>query len=219
MSRAKTSYARIRSGVRGVETPPLVAGSAAPLAALLGQLDRSQWLEPAILRSRQFRQLRTLAEHCAAHSPYFARRLAAAGLSTAELATERGLARLAPLRRHDVQSAPDLFCNSIPPEHAPVQEARTSGSTGEPVCVRRTAITHLMWTAHLLRDQIWHGRDFTARQCAIRANIDEAKRLPDWGGAVGTLFETGEVLAVPIVTPIAELLSMIDAFRPQTLLA
>jgi phenylacetate-CoA ligase len=212
-------FPQLRSRVAGVESPPLLTGAPAALAAMLGQLDRSQWLDPAVLRARQFRQLRVLAEHCAVHSPHFARRLSAAGLTPAELATVRGLGQLPPLRRQEVQSSPDLFCNQVPPDHAPVKEARTSGSTGEPVSVRRTALTQFMWSAHIARDLIWHRRNLKGRQCAIRANVEKVVRFPDWGGIIGDLFETGEVLVIPITTPVSELITMIDAFRPDDLLA
>lgn len=213
------SSAHLRSGIEGVVWPPLSTGPAATLAALLHRLDHSQWLDPAAIRAGQFRQLRVLAEHCAAHSPQFARRLAGAGLTPAELATPEGLMRLPPLRRHDVQQQRDLFCVEVPTDHAPVHEARTSGSTGEPVCVRRTGISDFIWTAHMMRDQLWHRRDLTGRQCAIRANVDEVMHFPRWGGIAGNLFETGEVLVIPIKTPISELVERIDAFRPDSLLA
>jgi phenylacetate-CoA ligase len=217
--RLQPSLLPFRSQVAGIEWPPLMTGAAAAMAAMLGRLDRSQWFDAATLRSLQFRQLSALAEHAATHSPQFGRRLRAAGLVPEDLATAEGLVRLPPLRRQDVQSAPDLFCVQIPPDHAPVREARTSGSTGEPVCIRRTAVTQFMWSAHVIRDMLWHPRDFKARQCAIRANVNQVQRFSDWGGLVASMFETGEVLVVPITTPLAELVAMLDDFRPDNLVA
>ena len=191
------SFAPVRSQVPGVAWPPVATGPAATLAALLDELDRSQWLDPATIRDRQFRQLAALAGHCAVHSPHFARRLSDAGLTPAELATPAGFARLPPLRRRDVQEAEDLFCGEVPPDHAPVHEVYTSGSTGEPVHVRRTAVNQLLWLGHMVRDELWHRRDLTARRCAIRATAQKVVHFKSWGGIVGDLFETGEVLVIP----------------------
>lgn len=219
MSVADFSFANIRSSIAGVAWPPLSTGPAATLVALLRQLDDSQWLDPAAIRANQFRQLHALADHCAVHSPHFGRRLAAAGLTPDSLASEAGLARLTPLRRHEVQGASDLFCDQLPPDHAPAFEARTSGSTGEPVVVRRTAISKFMWLAHMVREQLWHRRDLSGRHCAIRANVDKVVRVPQWSNVVGNLVDTGEALVIPITTPIAEQIAMIDDFRPDNLLA
>ena len=209
---------QVRSNVPGVAWPPLSRGPAAALAALLSQLDGTQWLDPAELRANQFRQLRALAEHCAAHSPFFARRLAAAGLSAAELATPGGLTRLPPLGRREVQDATDLRCSHVPTDHAPVAELSTSGSTGEPVRVARTAINDFLWLACLMRDQFWHKRNLKGRICSIRANVDKVVRNPNWGGPAEALFETGEVLVVPITRPVNELIALIDKFEPDSLL-
>lgn len=212
-------HAQVRSNIPGIEWPPLSHGPAAALAALLHQLEHSQWLDPATIGANQLRQLHVLAEHCAGHSPQFARRLAAAGLDPAGLAMPGGLQRLPPLERREVQGAGDLFCDRVPDGHAPVHDARSSGSTGEPVVIRRTAISNLIWLAVTMRDQLWHKRDLKGRLFSIRANVDKMVRFPSWGGIAGDLFETGELLVVPIILPVAELIALIDDFRPDSLLA
>lgn len=220
MNPSDFSRAPFRSGVPGVEWPPLARGTEAVLAALLYQLEGSQWLDQATIRSRQFRQLRVLADYCAAHSPLFARRLRAAGLTPAQLATFHGLERLPPLRRREIQEAgAELFCAQVPDEHGAVHESRTSGSTGEPVVMRRTEVSNLMWLGFLVRDQLWHKRDFKGRLCTIRANVTEVTHHRDWGGIPAALFETGEVFVIPISTPVSELIAQVDRFRPDALLA
>lgn len=219
MSFDHLSLAQPRSHIAGVVWPPVSTGKAATLAALLDELDRSQWLDTASIRTRQFRQLRVLADHSARHSPQFARRLGEAGLTPADFATPDGFARLPVLRRQDIQRAKDFFCRSIPPDHAPVDEARTSGSTGEPVCVRRTAVSQILWLGHMVRDELWHRRNLTARRCAIRTTAEEVIRFKSWGGIVGDLFETGEVLVIPSRLGIAEQIALIDEFRPDSLIS
>ena len=219
MSADPYSSVQVRSQVRGIVSPPLSVGPEATLAALLDELDRTQWLGADALRELQFRQLQLLAGHCAAHSPQFGARLRAAGLTPADMASRDGLSRLPILRRREVQDACGMFCGEVPPAHHPVTETRTSGSTGEPVRVLRTAITELMWLALTVRDQLWHRRDFRGRLCSIRATTDRVLRFASWGGPIGSLFETGEILVIPAATALAEQLALIDEFRPETLLS
>ncbi len=218
MTRRACFEPQVRSRIPGVEWPPLTSGPPAALAALLDQLERSQWLDRETIRAGQFRQLRVLAEHAMAHSPHFARRLRAAGLTTDELATPGGLARLPALRRREIQDATDLFCDHVPPDHSPVRDTFTSGSTGQPVHARRTQVCELVWLAHMVRDDIWHRRDVKARRCSIRVTTDQPRHFTTWGGLAGALFETGEVLVIPSKLPVAEQMAMIDAFGPDNLL-
>jgi phenylacetate-CoA ligase len=214
-----TDLAGIRSSFGGIEWPPVAAGPPAVLAALLAQLDRSQWLSPEEIALAQFHQLVRLAEHCAQQSPAFAQRLERAGLSPAELGTQAGLARLPVLTRGEVQSAgADLYCRDIPPGHLPTDDVKTSGSTGEPVVIRRTAINGFFWSAMAIREHFWHGRDFSKRLCAIRANITEPQRNPHWGQPAQLLFDTGESLVLPINRDASELFEMVADFAPDNLL-
>lgn len=206
------------STIGGIPWPPPAGGEPAALAALLQRFEESQWFDPATIRARQFAQLGRLARHCAAYSPGFARRLAQAGLDADDLATPEGLARLPLLARRDIQQTADIYCGAVPAGHVPVHEARTSGSTGEPLCVRRTAVSRFVWLAFTLRDQFWHRRDLTGRICSIRADSREPARSADWGQPAAALFETGEVLTLPITMPVAELIARIDEFRPAHLL-
>lgn len=52
------------------------------LAALLAQLEATQWLAPSVLAENQMRQLHALAEHHKRHTPAFAARLKASGVGT-----------------------------------------------------------------------------------------------------------------------------------------
>ncbi len=207
----------VRSSIKGIAWPPVLDGPPAALAGFLHQLDRSQWLEPEAIRDGQFRQLRALAEHAQSHSPHFARRLQAAGLDPARLATPEGLASLAILRRRALQDGDDVACREVPPDHMPVHVAQTSGSVGEPVRIRRTAISNLIWLAHLVREEHWHRRDLTTRRCSIRATATKVMHFPTWGGMIGDLFPTGEVLVIPTRLGIAEQLARIDEFQPDSL--
>ena len=75
------------------------------LLALLAERRVTERLPAAELARRQGAVLYDLARHAAAHSPHFARRLAADGLTPATLAEPGGLAKLAPLTRRQLVNA------------------------------------------------------------------------------------------------------------------
>jgi phenylacetate-CoA ligase len=216
---APSTLSNARSNLPGIAWPPLAVGPVAVLAAYLRQLERTERMSFEELNARQFHQLARVVCHAAEHSPHFAVRLKKAGLTAADLATPQGLARLPLLTRRDIQAARGaLFCAKVPEGHEPVSESRTSGSTGEPVVVRRTAITQLDWLAMIMREHLWHGRDFAAPLAAVRANISAYSERDDWGSPASLLFHTGRSAGIPIGTDIARMYELIAAFAPGNLL-
>ena len=208
-----------RSDVEGIAWPSLQKGPGATLAAMMAELDRTQWTSAEEIARRQFQQFVLVAEHCARHSKQFAERLDRAGLRAPDLADWAGLSRLPVLTRREVQRAgADLYCREIPPGHLPLSEIKTSGSTGEPVTVQRTAVNAIFWSAMAMREHFWNGRDFTKGLCAIRANVEEPARRERWGAPVSVLYETGPSLVLPINRPAAQLVQWVAEFAPDNLL-
>ncbi|MDB5684576.1 MAG: hypothetical protein JWM75_2274 [Sphingomonas bacterium] len=206
------------SGVDGAAWPPVLTGDAATLAALFQQIEASQWLSAQALAARQFGQLGLVAAHHARHSGHFRRRLDAAGLTPEQIATPTGLALLPPLTRRGLQTADDLYAEQLPPLHGPADPLHTSGSTGEPVHIRRTALNQLDWLAMTMRDHDWNRRDLSGRFCAIRAYLPEPAIVPDWGPPASLLHRTGPSLGIPMTLPIAEQVRLLRQFRPTSLL-
>jgi len=198
-----------------------VTGVVAPvdvLAQLVRQLAQSQWARPGAIAASQHRQLRRLARHCAAHSVQFAQRLASAGLTADDLEGTAGFARLPVLTRRDLQSAPEhVHCRAVPPGHDRVGDARTSGSTGEPVIVRRTAMTTLFWHAMVMRELEWHARDLTGRLCTVRPDAGSRSVRPSWGNPADLFAATGPRLVVPVTTDAAQLAEWLADFKASLL--
>lgn len=218
MKNEASPFAAIRSNIPGIEWPPISQGPAAALAAALRQLDDTQWLSPAALAERQFRQLGHVVRHCDRYSSHFHARLAGEGLKPDDLLSPEGLRRLPPLKRRELQTAAGIFCTAVPDGHAPLSEARTSGSTGEPLKVMRTRVNSFDWFAYTLRDHFWHKRDLRKRCCVTRADIPAPKRFPDWGQPVNFLFESGPMLLIPIEIGVARQAELIREFAPDGLL-
>ena len=206
--------------IRGIVWPLLPGPPAAPLPALLRELEKTQWLTAEELAAGQFRQLLEVARHAEKHSPHFRSRLQAAGLHTDDLSTLNGLQALPVLSRHELQSAGDsLFCRQLPQIHAPVTEASSSGSTGRTVTVKRTAVNQLFWLAYTLREHLWHRRNFMGELAVIRP--DPAMRvldLPDWGPPVSLLFNSGPSHALPLATDVARQAEWLTRIDPDYLL-
>jgi phenylacetate-CoA ligase len=170
------------------------------------------------LARHQYDQLVPLAEYCAKHSRQFRRRLADAKLKPDDLGEAHGLAKLPVLRRRDLQvPASQLYCAEVPPDHLPLGETSTSGSTGEPVRVRRTNVVQWFWMAIGLRDHIWHRHDFGRRLATVRATVTEA-RNNDWGPPANLLYRTGPSLSIPSTANIKGILERLAEFRPDHLL-
>jgi phenylacetate-CoA ligase len=212
-------FDRIGSNPLLLPTAMRMNNGSAEVLALLKECRESERLPFAELAQRQRTLLLQVARHSATHSPHFAARLKAAGLTPSELAEEGGLARLPPLTRRELVSAGDtLFCTFCPSSHGPVKTTSTSGSTGEPVTVRRTGLSRLHWLACTLREHLWHDRDFAGRLAVVRATITEPIETPDWGPPCNLLFRTGPAAAMPPSRPVQELGPWLTGFETDHLL-
>lgn len=191
--------------------------------ALASQVERlmvSQWEAASGLEIQQRERLHRLAEYAARHSPLIRQRLAEAALTPTELATPGGLARMPLLRRRDLQlAAKQLYCAEVPPEHGEVHNLRTSGSTGEPVVVRRTVLTDFHWNALTMRDHLWHEIEFSGRFSAVRPTLPNHVRLPNWGPPTSLLFRTGAAEAIPVAAEARQQAQWLLEFSPQVLLS
>jgi phenylacetate-CoA ligase len=208
---------RLRSDLPGIVWPPVSTGSVATLVSLVQHLDETQWMSAEDLATHQYRQLAALTKHAARHSRQFRERLSRARLTAEDLSTPDGLRQLPVLTRRDIQSAgADLFCAEVPAGHAPSVDTKTSGSTGEPVAVKRTAVDQLFWSATTVRDHLWHERDITKGLSAVRANILAYGRAASWGPPMSLLFTTGPSQQIPITTDAAQQTKWLTDFNPDS---
>ncbi|HEX2594658.1 MAG TPA: hypothetical protein VHL34_24350 [Rhizomicrobium sp.] len=197
---------------------PLQMAHAKALDGLMHRLEETQWLSADALRALQMQQLAVVAKHFAATHGGFRKMLGEAGIGAAELTSMAALRKLPLLTRRTLQGMSAVADDKLPQGHAPTETLTTSGSTGEPVVVRRTAINALFWYALTMRELFWHQTPFSQRFTAIRATNSEYALLPDWSVPVNLFFETGPAQAIPITTDIATVVAQLRTFRPETLL-
>ena len=194
------SEKQIRSAIPGLRWPAIPTARGAQLLSLLYQFEQTERWPAERLLEHQLRQLRGLLSHAVATVPFYRKRLPAAGFKVRGALTHDLFRGLPLLTRRDVQSAGSAMHSiAVPKTHSPVGESRTTGSTGEPVTVRRTQVDQLMWEANTLRDHHWHKRDFSAKLALIRATGQEAKPphglvLKSWGHPAVELYETGPLV-------------------------
>ncbi len=194
------------------------------LTALLTQLEQSQWWPVAAIEQAQMRQLCLLIEHAQRHSRFHAERLA--GFRPDQFKRPQECLSAIPLmRRADLQSRrADIDCAWYPPEHGEHTLAQSTGSTGEPVAVRRSGLNGLIWMAMTLREHLWQGRDFSRSLAIIRAHFatdDTARRgisWEDWGPPVSSLFASGPSYGLNLETNIARQAEWLRQIMPAYLL-
>lgn len=209
----------LQSDVSGVAWPPVASDRRATLAALTQQLDRSQWHAPEVIAQGQRRQLVALARHASTQSPLFGARMRNAGLTPEDLGRPGGLEAVPVLTRRDLQGASEpIDCATVPEGHGSVSSTSSSGSTGEPVSVRRTALSGLFWHAQTIRWLAWSGGNPRGRLAVARWGVPREGRYPTWGEPVSTLFRTGPAWVADITTDYDMIAAQFAAFDPHSLL-
>ena len=195
------------------------------VAALLFQLDRSQWWPADALWRHQVHQLRRLLAHADQAVPHYRGRLSALLSETDADRFYEGWLRLPILRREDIQQAgPNLVSQAVPETHGGVMEVFTSGSTGKPIRALRTQLWELMWSAITVRDHLWHRRDLSGTLAVIResgagkALYPEGQRVDNWGRSTASLFKTGDCVSLNVTTSIAEQAEWLVRQNPDYLL-
>ncbi len=191
--------------------------------ALLWQFEQSERWPAELLLQHQLGQLARVIDHARRTVPFYRDRLA--GWRDGEAPTLAQLRTLPLLTRRDIQDAgPALQSTAIPPQFGPAHENRTSGATGQPVQVLRTALDALLWQTNTLRDHYWHQRDQSLKLAAIRALAPGVADAPQgitasgWGAASEALRVTGPSALLTLNADIAVQAAWIKQHAPGYLL-
>jgi phenylacetate-CoA ligase len=147
---------------------PSASGFNRTLRNLGEYLQASQWLDVQEIVDRQLSELTTLLAHAYRYVPHYRQHLSdpTAGCEEATLLD------MPILSRPTLQCSFRRLCaTSQPAHHGPIDELQTSGSTGQPVRIRKTRLCQLYWTALMQRDDLWHNRDIGACLAAIRTHV------------------------------------------------
>ncbi len=204
------SIAELRATIAGNEWPALPSQAGARLLAMLFQFERTQWWTAQQLIDHQLMQLRALLTHAHDTVPYYRDHLRLAGVRAGAALTLDQWRALPLLTRRDIQSAGTaLFSQTVPAQFGDVFQTQTSGATGEPVVVRKTALDQLLWDAITLREHLWHGRNLSGKLASIRvfpqggAEPPRGAMLKDWGVPCSHVYTTGPMALLSLTTDVA----------------
>ena len=183
------------------------------------QWQQSQWLPPEVLRERQLQQLAPVLRHAHETVPFYRQRFAAARFDPRSGFASAAFFRLPLLTRADIQSAGDaLATKQLPPDHGKSLIFGSSGSTGEPIKVLGSEVTHFFGSALTLRDHLWHRRDLSGKLAAIRTMVESAT-MQGWGPATDAVYSTGPSAMLSISNDIGVQLAWLVEQNPDYLLS
>ncbi len=210
-TRPPPPFRPLPSAHKTIAWPALPGPETALMAALLQQLDRSQWWSPETLRRQQLHQAGVLLAHASRHVPFWHGRLAEAGFVPGQPLTEEIWARVPVLTRAEVQEAGEgLFSAQIPEGHGGTYDISSSGSTGRPIKAKGTRLVQLFWDALTLREHLWQRRDLNGKLAAIRsfpqgaADFPKGSQSRDWGRSTKGIFPGGPSVMLTIATKIED---------------
>ena len=188
------------------------------LQELVAKLEESEWYTPEQIKIRQEACLARIVDHHRQYNPHFKQRLAEQGLTHQDVSTLAGLKKLKPITRRDLQQAGTSFhSEAVPPSHAPILKAQTSGRTGEPVTIYKTQMNQLFFSAIAVREHQWWRHDYKHKIASIRANNRKYEESPNWGGHIAELYETGPGVGIPLNIPVREQNELLIKSNPDML--
>jgi phenylacetate-CoA ligase len=203
-----------------LDFPAFFNPTAGPVVAYLVQLMQTQYMPGRAIFRRQLLQLSLRLQHAKRQSPYFAPLLKNIDFKNPK-SVMQGFNNLPLLTRSILQDRVDDIFIKSPANHGKTSDKSTSGSTGQPVMVRTTAVAFALRGALTLRAHWCQGLDFSEKFAAIRANITDIAGNPmktegkGWGGGV---FRTGETGAMSSSYPLDEQIEWLEKLDPAYLM-
>ncbi len=195
------------------------------MAAVLYQMEESQWWSPEVLLAQQLRQASALLNHSYQHVPFYRSRLDQAGFRPGEPVTAEIWARLPVLTRAELQSAGEALSSPVLPKgHGHRYQISSSGSTGQMVTVEGTQINQFFWDALTLREHSWHRRDLTAKLAAIRhfdpgkADYPKGSVSRGWGRSSTSFCGSGPSAQLTVISSAEQQAEWLQRVQPDYLL-
>lgn len=211
--------------VTGIQWPAIPEPRVSSVLTLLWQLEQSQWWTSNRLAAAQQRQLGLVLRHAATTVQHYQERLAEVGAVPASATFDADVWGKVPIltRSEITASATRLTSRGYPAAHGDTLEVLTSRTSGEPVRVRSTGVTQMLWQAITLRDHAWHRRDLDLHLAAIRhvpqgSEAPEGTRSPGWGPATASLAPKAPMSLLSIAATTEQQLDWLRGENPDYLL-
>ena len=201
--------------VAGMQWLGLTKATQAPLATLVERFKKIDSLGySSLVKQQESAAIELVKWH--KHSTRFIRpNLKFFSLKKAENAFADEFQKIKITKRRDLQTYNNLSITKPPSGHGPTQHLFSSGSTGEPVKITRTGLSHLFFLANMMRDHIWWQRDFTQQNAVVRANASQRiTRLSDWGAPVNQFVSSGPSLQLSFPLDLQAMKAELETFKP-----
>lgn len=154
---------------RSVVEPVWAAASGSPRRRAWFELERTQYLPESVLKERQAERLKTLLHVAARDCPFYARRLAEAGVRPAEIRGPDDLRKIPVLTKQEVRAnLADMLSRAV--RRDDLMEFRTGGSTGTPLALFITEAVSEQRNAAARRSNRWAGWEVGEPVAAVWGN-------------------------------------------------
>lgn len=128
----------------------------------------TEWLSADRITEYQRKPLEKLIRHAYQTVPFYKDRLAVLFRRDGSIDWERWT-EVPFLTRTEIQDRKDdLLSGAIPKSHGELDIATSSGSTGQPIMIKKTALTHIAYYAVRARYHDWHKIDRNLKYASIR---------------------------------------------------
>lgn len=192
---------------------------------LLYQFEKIERWPAERIRQYQFRQLEQLLRFAGTRVPFYRKRFSDSGFDPKAPLTPESWQQLPVLTRVDVQeNFSALVASTLPKSHGKTHEVTSSGSTGTPVKVRKTALSQMFWGAMTTRFHLWNGDDLSGIYAAIRtqkkpsmATYPDGARSRSWGRTMP--FATGPAAVLNLNAKTHEQAEWLQRTKPDFLLS
>ncbi|RME45909.1 MAG: phenylacetate--CoA ligase family protein [Caldilineae bacterium] len=150
----------------------------------MAELNRHQWLSAEEIEAVQRRQLQTLLEYADRYVPYYQALFARIGFRPADFAADpAAFRRIPPLTKADIRRHYDRLITTEPARRKHLFQAKTGGTTGEPLWFKQDRTYRCYNTAYVYHNMQWAGWQLGDPQFWLWGHVPEAghRRQPSAG--------------------------------------
>ena len=172
---------------------------------------------PQTIREYQNRQLRRLVTYAYHKTPYYRRRFDEVGLKPSDILTVDDLVKIPVTTRDDLQDhGPEMASRDL--DLSRLQEFKTSGSSGRPICVRMTTEEQFIKLLFRLRYLRYWGARLSHRQ--VNLHLTGRKRAWAFEALRKSVHSLGLAVNTPVDCrgPVQEIASELRRVSPDILI-
>lgn len=189
-----------------------------PLHTLVARFQRTEQMSLPDLNAARSRAILGAIRWHKENSPHLREKLRRFSIHRASKGLIDEFGTIEVTTRSDLQLLPTNSSWKLPKSHEPVQMLQTSGSTGEPVRVARTGVSHLFFLANTMRDHIWWRRNTMGRMAVVRANAYKPiSHFQDWGAPVSLFGASGRAIVLSLPLGLEEIKQELERFNPTVM--